>query len=267
MSIKRLINTEGLVVRRRDQGEADRILTLCTPQGKQEVIAKGVRKVRSRKAGHLELFAHVRLVLARSRSSWDVVSQAEVIEPHAALRGDLARGSYARYVVELYDRFVTEGQGDQALVDLLARTLGYLCHAEELELLVRAYEQRLLVLVGFGPELQSCVGEKGRRTCDQELQLEGNEPFGLDPERGGALCRECYHAGRELRGVIPLSPAALELLQAFRCEPFAQLRQRQIAAETLAELERVARHYINYYLERDVRSGAFLRRLKRTGAV
>ncbi|HIE39154.1 MAG TPA: DNA repair protein RecO, partial [Anaerolineae bacterium] len=106
MRSERLYRTEAIVVRRRDQGEADRVLTLCTPLGKLAVIAKGVRKVRSRKAGHLELFAHTRLVIARSRSSWDVVSQAETVEPHAILRGDLIRGTYARYVAELYDRFV-----------------------------------------------------------------------------------------------------------------------------------------------------------------
>jgi len=112
VSGKRLYHTEAIVVRRRDQGEADRVLTLCTPQGKLSVIAKGVRKVRSRKAGHLELFTHARLVLARSRSSWDVVSQAETVEPHAVLRGDLTRGTYARYVADLFHHPALERKED-----------------------------------------------------------------------------------------------------------------------------------------------------------
>jgi len=127
---ERLYTTEAIIVRRRDQGEADRVLTLCTPQGKRVVIAKGARKPSSRKAGHLELFARVRMVVARSPSSWDVVSQAEALEPHAALRGDLVRGTYARYVTELYDRFVAEDEGGPALFDLLSRTLDYLSQVE-----------------------------------------------------------------------------------------------------------------------------------------
>ncbi|MGB9777262.1 MAG: DNA repair protein RecO, partial [Anaerolineae bacterium] len=153
---ERFYTTEAIIVRRRDQGEADRVLTLCTPQGKRVVIAKGARKPSSRKAGHLELFARVRMVVARSPSSWDVVSQAEALEPHAVLRGDLVRGTYARYVTELYDRFVAEGEGGPALFDLLSRTLDYLGQIEigesvppALDLLARAYEQRLLALVGF----------------------------------------------------------------------------------------------------------------------
>jgi len=249
------------VVRRRNQGEADRVLTLCTPLGKLAVIAKGVRKVRSRKAGHLELFAHVRVVLARSRSSWDVVTQAETVEPHVALRGDLTRGSYARYVAELYDRFVAEGEGGEPLFDLLRRTLGYLCEAEpgrETALLVRAYEQRLLTLAGFRPEWEWCVGAG----CGQRLELAEKEPFGLAPQQGGALCPACYQAARQWPGVLPLSPEALRLLAACQREPFASLREYPASAALLNEVERVARHYITYHLEQEVRSGTFLRRLK-----
>lgn len=262
MSGKRLYHTEAIVVRRRDQGEADRVLVLCTSQGKLAVIAKGVRKIRSRKAGHLELFTHARLVLARSRSSWDVVSQAETVEPHTILRGDLARGTYARYVAELYDRFVAEGEGGRPLFDLLRRTLGYLCEAEpgrETALLVRAYEQRLLALVGFRPEWDRCGGDG----CGRPLEPEGSEPFGLDPERGGALCPACYRAVRKERGVIPLSPPALRLLRACQREPFSRLRERAASPALLNEVERAARHYITYHLEQDLRSGVFLRRIRR----
>ena len=78
---ERLYRTEGIVVRRRNQGEADRVLTLCAPLGKLDVVAKGARKVRSRKAGHIELFCHSSFVVARSRSSWDIVSQVGGYRP------------------------------------------------------------------------------------------------------------------------------------------------------------------------------------------
>ena len=74
MGNERIYRTEGIVIRRRNQGEADRILTLCTPLGKLDVIAKGARKLRSRKAGHIELFCRSSFVIARSHSSWDIIS-------------------------------------------------------------------------------------------------------------------------------------------------------------------------------------------------
>ncbi len=266
MGSERLYRTAAIVIHRRDQGEADRVLTLCTPLGKIVAIARGVRRVRSRKAGHLELFVHAQLSLARSRSSWDVISQAETVAAHTPLRSDLQRGTYARYVVELYDRFVAEGEGGPALFDLLARTLDYLCQGGGEEILMRAYEQRLLALVGFRPELERCVGERGQRLCGRVLEPTGSEPFGLDPERGGALCPECAADSRQQRSVLPISPPALAFLLACGREPFSVLRQRTATPALMAEVERAARHYITYHLEREVRSGAFLRRLRREEA-
>ncbi len=270
MRTERLYRTAAIVIHRRNQGEADRVLTLCTPRGKLTVVAKGARKTRSRKAGHLELFTHVQLVLARSRSSWDIVSQADMVQPNAELRGDLTRGAHARYVAELYDRFVAAGEGEQMLFDLLQRTMGYLCQVETeppapLALLTRGFEQRLLTLVGFRPEWERCVGEQGEHLCGRALETTGNEPLGLDAERGGALCPACYQASRTQQSVMQLSPAALALLRACAREPFARLRQRTVTARLLREVEQLSRHYINYHLERQVRSGVFLRRVQGTG--
>ena len=265
MSRPRTYRTECIIVRRRDQGEADRVLTLCTPLGKLSVIAKAARKQRSRKSGHLELFAHVKISVARSRSSWDIVTQAETIAPNAPLRSDLARGTYARYAVELYDRFVTEGEGGQPVFDLMERMMHYLCQAEDLELLTRAFEQRLLSLAGFRAELDRCVGVRGGRICERPLDPEAEDGFGFDPERGGVLCPDCYRTSQEERGVIPLAPAALRLLRACQRESFAQLRQRSIPPRLMWETERAARHYLTYHLEHDLRTAAFLRRLRREG--
>jgi DNA repair protein RecO (recombination protein O) len=265
VSRKRVYGTEAIVIRRRDQGEADRVITLCTPMGKLEGIAKGVRKARSRNKGHLELFVHSKVSLARSRSSWDVITQADTVSPHQPLRGDLVRGTYARYAAELYDRFVAAGEGGPALFELMQRMMGYLCQEERLSLLTRAFEQRLLTMVGFRTELDRCVGERAGGLCNRELVGGRSEPFGLDPERGGALCPDCFRAGQALRNVIPLSPAALILMKACQRESFTHLRRRSTSEPLMAELERAARHYITYHLERDVRSGAFLRQLQREG--
>ncbi|MCB0115895.1 MAG: recombination protein O N-terminal domain-containing protein, partial [Caldilineaceae bacterium] len=65
----RVNRMQGVVLRRRDQGEADRVLTVFTPdQGKRDLIAKGIRKTTSRKAGHLELFTHVSMLVAQART-------------------------------------------------------------------------------------------------------------------------------------------------------------------------------------------------------
>ena len=264
-------------MRRRNQGEADRVLTLCTPQGKLDVVAKGARKVRSRKAGHIELFSRSSFVIARSRSSWDIISQVETVEPHAALREDLLRGTHARYAVELFDRFFTEGEGGQVMFDLLDHTLTWLCEDDDPDLVARFYEQHLLGLAGFRPELFRCVGEHGENVAldPQEPAKEPNRPFGFDPEHGGALCPKCYEAQSRAQrhtqdrrpGVVALSPNGLAFLQDCQRGPYTtRLRAMKIPSTLHAEAERVMQHYITYHLERSVSSGTFLRKLKREGA-
>ena len=75
----RSYRTQAIVLGHIEYGEADRILKLFTfEQGKITAIAKGVRKIRSRKAGHLEPFTRVNLFLAKGRNM-DIITQAETI--------------------------------------------------------------------------------------------------------------------------------------------------------------------------------------------
>jgi DNA repair protein RecO (recombination protein O) len=264
VSTERLYRTEGIVMRRRNQGEADRVLILCTPLGKIEVIVKGARKVRSRKAGHVELFTRAHFVISRARASWDIVSQAEMVEPHARLRDDLLRGTYGRYAAELLDRFFTEGEGGHALFDLFDHTLTWLCQDDDPDLVARFYEQNLLGLAGFRPELFRCVGEHDKPVPLQpHEQTEGNEPYGFDPEQGGALCPSCYTERGPRREVVSLSPEGLWFLQECQRGPYSRLRGQPIAPALHTEVERVMQHYVTYHLERGVKSGTFLHQLKR----
>ncbi len=276
MSSERLYRTEGIVMQRRNQGEADRVLTLCTPTlGKTQVIVKGARKMRSRKAGHVELFARSRFVVSRVKHSWDIVSQAEMTEPHAVLRSDLLRGAHARYVIELLDLFFTEGEGGQALFDLLDHTLTWLCQDEDLSLITRFYEQHLLGLAGFRPELFRCVDEQRHRNgavllhpAPASLEQERQLPYGVDPELGGALCPSCYARRKQIPAVIPLSPHGLHFLQACQRGPYSRLRDEtpSLAPPLQAEVERVMHHYITYHLEQNVRAITFLQQLERERA-
>ena len=251
-------------MRRRNQGEADRVLTLCTPSGKIEVIAKGARKVRSRKAGHIELFCRSSFVVSRVKNSWDIVSQAETVEPHELLRSDLLRGTHARYAVELLDRFFTQGEGSPALFDLLDHTLTWLCQDDDLDLVARFYEQHLLGLAGFRPELFRCVGEHENHVSLRPHEpTEDERPYGFDPERGGALCQTCYAEQKRHPAVVALAPDGLWFLQECQRGPYTRLRARRVAPALHAEVERVMRHHITYHLERSVQSATFLRRLKR----
>jgi DNA repair protein RecO (recombination protein O) len=249
---RRLYRTNAIVLKRRDYAEADRLLTVFTPElGKLVLLAKGVRKTLSRKAGHVELFTHSTFLVARGRT-WDLVTQAETLESFVGLRGDLLRLAYAYYVAELLDGFTEEHDAHPPLFRLLHETLVRLASLDQaaLPLVVRYYEMRLLSLAGYQPQLFHCV------ECRELLEPVTNYMSFAD---GGVLCP------RHGEGKVGTEPLALGLFKALR---FIQASQwEQVARLSLGQglhndLERLLQGYIIYQLERNVRSAAFIKALR-----
>jgi DNA repair protein RecO (recombination protein O) len=249
----RLYRTEAIVLRRSDFGEADRLLVLYTPDfGKLRVLAKGVRKLTSRKSGHLELLTRSRLLMAKGRNL-DIVSQAETIDAFRPLREDLHRTSYACYVAELLDRFTEEGVESRPLYDLLLAALGWLGESEDLALTARFYELRLLALAGYQPQLFYCV------SCRRSVEPVSNY---FAPGDGGVLCPRC---GQERRGVEPVSLNALKVLRFLQTRDYNTCRALRISPALHRELETIMQRYIVYHLERRLKSVEFLDTLRREG--
>jgi DNA repair protein RecO (recombination protein O) len=247
---ERSIRVEAIVLRHIDWGEADRLLVIFSLElGKLRVIAKGVRKPRSRKSGHLEPFTRSSLQLARGRDLM-IVTQAETIAYYASLREDLLLPTYASYVVELLDRFTYEEGENRDLYRLLTDTLASLAQAENLDRVIRYYELRLLDLVGFRPQLFECV------SCGETIQPEDQY---FSAEQGGVLCPRC---GRGVLGARPVSMNVLKYLRHFQRSSFAEAMRAPLTPDLNRDLEILMQHYLTYLLERGLNTPAFLRRLR-----
>lgn len=247
---ERLYRVEAVVLKRRDMGEADRLLTCFTrDRGKLTLIAKGIRRPTSRKAGHLELFSHARLLVARGRT-WDIVTQAEAVQVFLPLREDLLRTSYAYYVAELLDRFTQEQDENQPMFELLLETLGRLCEAQELRLPVRYFELHLLRLAGFQPELFLCVA------CGEPIQPNTNY---FHPTKGGVVCPRC---GSDMAGAREISLPALKVLRYMQTRDYTAVHPLHLREAVHREIEDILHHYMLTILEQNVKSTRFIRLLR-----
>jgi len=245
------LKVEAVVLRHSDYGEADRLLTLFTrEQGKLRAIAKGVRKMQSRKAGHLEPFTQVALMLAQGHDLW-IVTQAEAIESLQPLREDLTRIGYAGYVVELLDRFTYEEGQNWQLYQLLVETLKRLSAEEDAFVPVRYYEMRLLDLLGFRPLLFECA------LCGKTIQPEDQY---FSAERGGVLCPDC---GLQVNEVRPVSMEALRYMRHFQRSTYGEAKRADPAPEIRAEVEALLNYYLTYLLERKLNAPEFIRQIQR----
>lgn len=249
--IPRVYSTPAIVLRQRKLGDADKILTLYSAaHGKIEVVAKGVRKTKSRFAGHVEPLTQATFLLARGKSL-DVLTQVETVESFQELRDDLDRLSRALYCAELLDRFTETHAENFGLYRLLLDTLRRVGARDDFDTPVRYYEMALLDAMGYRPELDDCV------TCRERLKPETNY---WSAGAGGVVCPNCR---RDEAAVRPMSVNAVKLLRLMLHGRFADLAEVAIEPALAVELERALGEYVRWVLERDVRSAAFIDTVRR----
>jgi DNA repair protein RecO (recombination protein O) len=247
---ERSYRIEAVVLRHSDWGEADRLLWLYSREmGKIRATAKGVRKMRSRKAGHLEPFTRVSLQLARARDL-PIVTQAEAMDVYLTLRENLLRVGYAAYVTELLDRFTYEEDENQSLYRLLTDTLARLNTELPPALVVRYYEIRLLDSLGYRPQLFNCA------KCERQIQPE-DQYFSIP--QGGVLCPTC---GLDSPESVSLQLQALKVLRHFQRSPFAEVIHLRLSPDLDRQLETLMQNYFTYILERGLNSPAFIKHVR-----
>jgi len=234
------------VIRHREFGEADRILSLYTlEKGKVQAIAKGVRKIKSRKAGHLEPFTQVILQLAKGRNL-DVITQVDTIRNFENIKKNLILTAQASYVLEILDRFTYEEGENRPLYNLLIETLVRLDNGISPAIAVHYYEVHLMDILGFRPQLQECV------VCGAAIQPE-NQYFSA--KLGGVVCP------RSLSGdpsAWSISMEALKYLRFFQRSPWPQVKNRSIPEEVDKELSVLIEKYLTYLLEYNLKTPGFL---------
>ncbi|NLE83873.1 MAG: DNA repair protein RecO [Chloroflexi bacterium] len=242
----RSYRAQAMVIRHREFGEADRILTLYTlEKGKLQAIAKGVRKLKSRKAGHLEPFTQVSLQLAKGRNL-EVVTQVETIRNFANIRENLKLTAQAAYVLELLDRFTYEEGENRLLYNLVVETLARLDSGISPALAVHYYEVHLMDILGFRPQLQECV------VCGAAIQPE-NQYFSA--KLGGVVCPRSLSGDPSAWAV---STNALRYLRFLQRSPWSQVKNRSVPEEVDQELSQLVEKHLTYLLEYNLKTPGFL---------
>ncbi len=113
----------GLVLKRKNFGEADRLVTIFTlEKGKITLLGKGIRRIKSHRAPHLELFNEVELLTHQGRS-FDLITEAKLISSFVTLKSDLELSGYGFYLTEVLDRILPEKVAHEKIFFELLSTL------------------------------------------------------------------------------------------------------------------------------------------------
>jgi DNA repair protein RecO (recombination protein O) len=241
-----LYKSEAVVMKRIDLGEADKILTIFTPHfGKLRVVAKGVRKMTSRLAGHVELYTRSQMLLAKARNL-DIITQSETVDAYRPLHDNLERIAHASYAAELLDALTPDALENYPVYRLMVESLGLLSTEPHPDRVLRWFELQLLGYMGYAPELAKCV------ECRNDLAATVNA---FSPALGGAVCASCRRVGvgRDM------SVNALKVLRLAQRNPYSAMRRLRIDEELYDELRSIMQSYISYILERELRSAHFIK--------
>jgi DNA repair protein RecO (recombination protein O) len=240
-----LYRAEGIVLRTRQLGEADKILTIYTlEKGKITAVARGSKRARSRLMAISQPFTHGSFLLYTGRSM-DSVNEGELINSYFKLREDIEAMAYATYVAELFDLLVDEGEPSSGLYRLLLSVLTLLENDGDRDVYLTWFTLRFISQLGYQPVLDRCV------RCGKPLS--GAVSFSIG--QGGMLCSSCMSSDL---GRMPVSLKVAAQLRRIADSPPEKLDVLRTDKADKQVMDKILRAYLEYRMERPVKSQEFL---------
>lgn len=237
---------EGVILSRRDLGDADRVVTVFTREfGRRRLVARGSRRPASQFAPHIELFTRTSLV-GVAGSNLDVLTQAKTIEAYPRFRRDLGAFAAAGWAIELLDGLSVDSESMPDAYTTLVAFLRLLNGSNsDPEPLITALALNLFDLHGYTPELDACT------VCACLIE-QGNHAFA--PHNGGVVCIPCglNHASQTLE------VDTLKTLRFIAREGLAGAARLRTDHRIRSELRAVLREYANAVIEREISSAQIL---------
>ena len=230
-----LYRDDGIVLRTWKLGESDRIVVILTKEnGKVRVVAKGIRKTKSKFGARLEPTSHVSLQLFSGKGELGIATQAETIDSFQNIRTNPDLFSEASAMLEVVDYVAPDDSPDSIRYKML---LGALRTLDEKKppLLVPAFFLKLLEHEGLGPELGYCV------KCANTENLAS-----LSIGEGGVFCKDCQRG----RKISSASLAVMRAILGGGLNKALEIKDEKI----IVEVDRIAHEAMEFHIERKIRS-------------
>lgn len=241
-----IVKTQGIVIKKRNLGEADKILIIFTRDlGKISAVAKGVRRPISKTGGHLDLFCVSDLVLAEGRNLYTITS-AELRQCFLSLRNKLKHASQAFLMAEILDKIIHEREKNEKIYYLFVECLQNL---DDNNLILPYFELKVVILSGFQPHFEECM------VCQKPLK-EGKNYF--SPDLGGTLDEDCARLNKDL---IPISNRAIKILRFIAAHELEAVLRLKVSDAEIDEIEKLLKNYLEHILESELKSNRFLKKV------
>lgn len=228
--------TLAIIINRRDYREADRLVSVYTPdRGRLNLLARGACKWGSKLAAHLEPISISKILVVKGKG-FDYVGSALISEAFINIKQDLNKLYFVGQALSLFNRLVRTGEADKELYQWLETWLhnmdktetGELFNKEDGRFRLAVFSWHLLKLLGYGAQLQTCV------ICNHGLMAGKNN---FDLSQGGLVCSECQLKLNYPLSNNPLLPLSDNCIKLLRLVDGGKVRNIKFSAKLLKEWE------------------------------
>ncbi len=234
-----ITKTEAIVLKGLKFGDTSKIVTLYTKDyGKIKVIAKGIRKPKSRLAGTLESFFHIHIVFyKKTTTEIYLLSQSEIMHPFQKITKDLNRYAFASGALELLDKLITGEESNPEIFELTLHTLAFMesCAPRSVEKSFLFFAVRLADILGYKPKFDRCI------SCGKPIP---EKLILFSPEKGGIICRRC---ARQDQAYLRLSKDSARSASKLQSIKIGKLASYNITKDQFREISNVVLNLLDYH--------------------
>jgi len=237
----------GIPFKQINFGETDRIVSILTKyHGRIDAIAKGVRKLTSRKGGNIDIMTLSKYSFAKGENL-DIVTEVEQIHGYEVVKEDLNTTLSLFFLCELLDVFLQKGSEEREIFSLLLNILNLL-EQSKTSLAVYAFALKLLTIQGFAPNVSECL------VC--------KEPFLEDAKRYVYKIQAGLVCSKHASGIDkPVSNKALKVLRFITTCEIGQSRQVNISDKLEKELRMIFETWIESATDRESKSTKYMKNI------
>ncbi|MBI5789337.1 MAG: DNA repair protein RecO [Candidatus Schekmanbacteria bacterium] len=245
-----LQETQALVLRTDNLGEADKIVTLFSPQtGKIKGVANGARRPKSRFGSSLEVLSYIRVVYFAQPKGLHRLNQTDLVDYFPKIRVELPKLAAALYLVDLVNSLTEQEDSNPDLFNLLLYNLKIINQGNFEPVLLRIFEIRALTVLGFAPQFEKCT------ICKKRLDFLQKNVYNI--LCGGILCLECAKD----KGGISLSCGSINFLKQAVKIDLDKIGRLKLSANQAQEVKQLLHQHILYNIKQEINSYRFLEKL------
>lgn len=229
--------TEGFIFKKEDRLDADRVFSVFTKDfGRVEVFGKAIRRITSKLRSSAELFSFSDIEFIQGKNK-KTLTDVFFLEKFKSLSQAPEKLEVSYKVSDLLDSFIKGEEKDERILELLLDFFHKLDNQKppfkHLELLYVYFFWSFISLLGYGPEVSTCV------LCKKELN-----PLHLyfSHKEGGIICENC-----SVEGKVKIQADAVKVLRLILKKDWETLSKLK-ANNFLSELKEVSDNYNNYLL-------------------